>query len=148
MNELLFSEAILKHLASEAATGFLFGENGNVKKADDFLSISNGIEAANDGLLPENYRHALQYAADSGKDLLGVFFTRKNLPAVPLATEFESSIPFLSHVFLSLGGGNLVAMTSWIWKIEEERFEEESLRLYTEERMINDRQPVFDKLPL
>jgi proteasome lid subunit RPN8/RPN11 len=76
---------------------------------------------------PKEIIAAMKRAREAGLDLIGLYHTHPNHPAIP--SEFDLSVawPEWSYVILSVRGGQVAELRSWVLNEEERRFEEEQV---------------------
>jgi proteasome lid subunit RPN8/RPN11 len=125
---------IRSHIEStypEEAAGFLLGrELDGIRIIQDVLPQANQFEAgqrsrrylidAKDMLAAENY------ADEKGFEILGIFHSHPDHPAMPSSFDLEWSLPHYSYLISSVENGKLV--TSRCWRLNEDRtgyYEEE-----------------------
>ena len=74
-----------------------------------------------------DYIKAEQYALDNDLDLLGVFHSHPNHPAIPSEHDLRQAIPFFSYIIVSVYDEKTLAVTSWRLNEEAGEFEEEKV---------------------
>jgi proteasome lid subunit RPN8/RPN11 len=118
--------------------GFFLGEESDKRFIFRVLPVGNG-KAGNQRrrfeIAPDDYRKAERYAEDHELDLLGVYHSHPDHPAVPSEHDRSVALPFFSYIIISVQEGETAAIRSW--QLNEERtFEEESLE-FTEVEIEN-----------
>jgi proteasome lid subunit RPN8/RPN11 len=68
-------------------------------------------------------------ADERGLEVLGVFHSHPDHPAVPSAYDLEWSMPFYSYLITSIAGGRATETRSWRLAENRTRFEEEAIIL-------------------
>lgn len=102
------------------------GDRGN--RVDDVTSARNlDTERAHDRyrLDPDDFARADRLAAQSGRDVVGVWHSHPDHPARPSATDRDAAWADYSYVIVSVARGRAVDVTSW--RLAGDRFVEERL---------------------
>jgi proteasome lid subunit RPN8/RPN11 len=72
-------------------------------------------------------------ADERGLDVLGVFHSHPDHPAIPSAYDLEWSLPYYSYLITGIAGGRATETRSWRLVENRERFEEEAIILDEQE---------------
>jgi proteasome lid subunit RPN8/RPN11 len=76
---------------------------------------------------PQEVLAAMRRARDEGQDLVGVYHTHPEHPAVPSEFDRQAAAPGWSYVILSVRRGAVTELRSWVLDETEERFREEAV---------------------
>lgn len=118
--------------------GFLYGkEEGSVRQITAFRAVSNtqpGDKRKRFLISPKDYVEAERHAATIGLDLIGIYHSHPNHPAIASETDRQSAQPFFSYVIVSIRNGKFADIRSW--QLDDER------RFY-EEEIAAEAEPVF-----
>jgi proteasome lid subunit RPN8/RPN11 len=128
-------QSILKPLkaavekTSEESCGFLFGSDMETHRI-----ISTIMEVENDSfdrrrtfrISPRNYMKAENYAACNNLQMLGIFHSHPDSPAIPSEFDRVAAQPYFSYLILSVMNRKMADMRSWSLK-NNLQFEEETL---------------------
>ncbi|MGB0166769.1 MAG: Mov34/MPN/PAD-1 family protein [Luteibaculum sp.] len=136
MSAIVFREESLdkltRHLESSypnEGVGFMYGLDGEEREIIDVLPVLNskeGDQRRRFEVSPKDYLEAERYADQLGLQLLGVYHSHPNHPAIPSEHDLKSAVPFFSYVIQSVQNGKAVYLTSW--KLNDaHQFEEEEL---------------------
>lgn len=114
--------------------GFLFGvedpeENRTVKK---ILSVDNAKEGDKRKrflISAKDYLNAENFALENNLNLLGVYHSHPDHPAIPSEQDRVAAQPYFSYVIVSVGNEGASNIRSW--KLNDEfQFEEEQVSDY------------------
>lgn len=110
--------------------GFLFGyENGDERILTDIQVVVNakeGDKRRRFEITPRDYLKAEQYAFDHDLNLLGVYHSHPNHPAVPSEHDRVAAQPFFSYIIVSVYDNAIKDVRSW--RLNDDRqFEEENV---------------------
>ena len=78
-------------------------------------------------IAPTDVLAAMKRAMASGMDLIGVYHTHPNHPAVPSEFDRDAASPGWSYVILSVRDDEVREFRSWVLSEEDERFHEETV---------------------
>ena len=111
--------------------GFFFGNNseGGNKTVTDILQVVNakeGDQRRRFYISPKDYMKAERYAEDRGIELLGVYHSHPNHPAIPSEHDRVAAQPIFSYFILSVQNGKFDHIRSWVLN-DQSQFEEEIL---------------------
>lgn len=110
--------------------GFLLGkESENGRVIDLALEAENSqVENRERRFLvsPEDYRKAEQHAEKTGLDLLGIYHSHPDHPAIPSEHDRKQAMPFFSYIIVSVKKGAADELRSWVLD-PDFQFEEELL---------------------
>jgi proteasome lid subunit RPN8/RPN11 len=116
--------------------GFLFGrEEGLLRTVSAIMVVGNskeGDKRRRFEIAPKDYLNAESFADRKGLQLLGVYHSHPNHPAVPSEHDRIAAQPYFSYVILSIHDQKFVDIRSWKLN-DEQQFEEETIR----NRLIN-----------
>jgi len=109
--------------------GFLYG----IEQPDGTRSISTmrEVDNARQGdkkrrfeITGKDYMKAEKFAVENKLQLLGIYHSHPNHPAIPSEHDRVAALPYFSYVIISVMQGNIEIIRSWRLN-EESRFEEE-----------------------
>jgi proteasome lid subunit RPN8/RPN11 len=113
--------------------GFLFGiEKRDERLVTDVLIVNNAKEGDKKRrfeISPKDYMKAEQYADENNLQLLGVYHSHPNHPAVPSEHDRVAAQPWFSYIIISVINKDIDAIRSWRLN-EKNQFEEEKLSDY------------------
>jgi len=113
--------------------GFLFGiEKGNDRFITDILIVNNAKEGDKKRrfeISAKDYLKAERYADENGLQLLGIYHSHPNHPAIPSEHDRVAAQPWFSYVIVSVLEKKLGRIRSWRLN-EEQQFEEEQIPDY------------------
>jgi proteasome lid subunit RPN8/RPN11 len=108
--------------------GFLFGKEQDGKR---FINQIKPVDNAREGdkrkrfeISSRDYMSAENYAEEKGIQLLGIYHSHPDHPAIPSETDRLSAQPFFSYIIISIGNQNLNGVRSWLLN-NDFQFEEE-----------------------
>ncbi len=111
--------------------GFLYGPaDGNPRLITRALRAPNskeGDQRRRFEIAPTDYLEAERYAADHGLQLLGIYHSHPEHPAVASKHDLAQAMPFFSYVIVSVRGGRAAEMRSWRLRDEVRAFDEETI---------------------
>ena len=113
--------------------GFLFGiEKRDDRLITDILIVNNAKEGDKKRrfeISPKDYMKAEQYAEKNNLQLLGVYHSHPNHPAIPSEHDRAAAQPWFSYIIISVINKNVDTIRSWRLN-ENNKFEEEKLPDY------------------
>ncbi len=108
--------------------GFLYG----TEVGGRFIYLAKPAENSKKGdqrrrfeISPFEYMKAEQYAIESGTQLLGIYHSHPNHPAIASEHDLEKAMPFFSYVIASIVDGEIEDVKSWKLKENKREFKEE-----------------------
>jgi len=113
--------------------GFVFGvedENGRrfITQARVVNNSKEGDKRRRFEIAPPDYLQAEQYAEEQQLQLLGIYHSHPNHPAVPSEHDRVAAQPFFSYLIISINDKQPGPIRSWRLN-EEHQFEEENNHL-------------------
>lgn len=116
--------------------GFFFGKEVDEERIiTDVLVVNNskeGDKRRRFEISPKDYLNAERYADEKGSQLLGVYHSHPNHPAIPSEHDRVAAQPYFSYIIISVKENEIVAIRSWQLN-ENFQFEEETI----EKQLIN-----------
>lgn len=100
----------------EEACGFIFGKKGPVPQATEFVPVANAAREDRQRryeIAPLDYLKAERKALQSGQELLGIFHTHPNHPAVASRQDRLAAVEGLSYLILSVYSSGPQELLSW-----------------------------------
>lgn len=101
---------------AEECCGFLLGHDNGVRVISRVIAASNvapGDRRVSFEIDPLEYLRAEQYAVQHGLELLGVYHSHPDCPAVPSEADLRMAHPDLSYVIVATKARQFAAMRSW-----------------------------------
>ena len=113
--------------------GFLFGiEKRDERVVTDILIVHNvkaGDKKRRFEISSKDYMKGEQYADENNLQLLGVYHSHPNHPAIPSEHDRVAAQPWFSYIIISVINKDIDAIRSWRLN-ENDQFEEEKLPDY------------------
>lgn len=110
--------------------GFFFGtDDPDGKKILGALVVNNakeGDKTRRFTITPMDYMKAEQFADERKWQLLGVYHSHPNHPAIPSEHDRAAAQPFFSYIIISVMQGKLADIRSWVLN-DQQQFEEETI---------------------
>jgi proteasome lid subunit RPN8/RPN11 len=100
---------------TEECCGFLLGHDATIRTITEILPASN-TSANRDkafAIDPLEYLHAENYADNHAAELIGVYHSHPNHPAMPSEHDRMAAQPYFSYVILSLMNSKFQNIKSW-----------------------------------
>ncbi len=122
-----------KHLENtwpDEGCGFFFGKDGAVRTVTAAYFVQNvkeGDKRRRFEISGLDYIKAEQYALEHQLDLLGVFHSHPNHPALPSEHDLKQAVSFFSYIIVSVYDGLKKELTSWRLNEERKVFEQEQV---------------------
>src|SRR5436190_13630080 len=117
------------HSFPDECCGFFFGnEIEDRRTVTDVLIVNNsknGDKKRRFEIAPKDYLNAERFADENGLQLLGVYHSHPNHPAIPSEHDRVAAQPFFSYVIISVRDGVLDHTRSWLLN-ESFQFDEEA----------------------
>jgi proteasome lid subunit RPN8/RPN11 len=108
--------------------GFLFGNETN----DRVINLSTRVENNKEGdqrrrfeISPFDYMKAEQFAIENNTQLLGIYHSHPNHPAIASVHDLEKAMPYFSYIIVSIMDGKYADIKSWKLFDEKREFHEE-----------------------
>ena len=113
--------------------GFLYGRTEGEKRiitlAKPVTNIKDGDQKRRFEISPLDYMKAERFALENDTELLGIYHSHPNHPAIASVHDLEKALPFFSYVIISVMDGTSVDVKSWRLKDEERAFFEEKVEV-------------------
>ena len=126
--EIMFNDA--GQTFPDECCGFMYGrEEDGVRVISKALAIDNAATENRKRrfvISPKDYMKGEQFAADNNVDLLGIYHSHPNHPAVPSEHDRVAAQPWFSYVIFSVSEDGVKNVRSWLLN-EQEQFEEETV---------------------
>ena len=126
--EIMFNDA--GQTFPDECCGFMYGrEEDGVRVISKALAIDNAATENRKRrfvISPKDYMKGEQFAADNNVDLLGIYHSHPNHPAVPSEHDRVAAQPWFSYVIISVSEDGVKNVRSWLLN-EQEQFEEETV---------------------
>jgi proteasome lid subunit RPN8/RPN11 len=110
--------------------GFLFGHaKGSDKKVTAATIVNNakeGDKRRRFEIGPKDYLHAERFAEENALQLLGVYHSHPNHPAIPSEHDRVAALPNFSYIIISVMDKEFAGLRSWLLN-EASQFEEENI---------------------
>ena len=110
--------------------GFMYGrQEGDTRLISKALPINNSaVENRKRRFVisPQDYLKGEQFAIANELDLLGIYHSHPNHPAIPSEHDRVAAQPFFSYVIISVSEDGVKNVRSWLLN-EQEQFEEEQV---------------------
>jgi proteasome lid subunit RPN8/RPN11 len=101
----------------EEICGFLYGkEQENHRGITHLLAVENkshGQRKRRFEITPHDYMKGERYALQIEQDLLGIYHTHPDHPALPSRHDHAQAMPYFSYLILSVSHGVIKRSTSW-----------------------------------
>jgi proteasome lid subunit RPN8/RPN11 len=110
--------------------GFLYGEDGEVRFIQTAVPVINskeGDQRRRFEISPDDYRKAELYALTHDTQLLGVYHSHPDHPAIASIHDLEKALPYFSYVIVSVLTKKIADIKSWKLRDEERVFDEEKV---------------------
>ncbi|MEO1435689.1 MAG: M67 family metallopeptidase [Bacteroidota bacterium] len=134
-------KVIIDHLEAtfpNEGCGFFFGKlNGEeriVTLSQPVQNVKEGDQRRRFEIAPIDYMKAERFAIENDLDLLGVFHSHPNHPAVPSVHDLNQAVPVFSYIIASIQDGQEADFTSWRVKSDVHEFEAETVKLLITEK--------------
>ncbi len=138
MKSIKLSQQVVEHInehAKEAfpneCCGFLYGKDRSDLR---LIQLARSVDNSKEGdqrrrfeISPLDYMRAERYALENGTQLLGVYHSHPNHPAIASEHDLKQAMPFFSYVIVSVMDGEISNYKSWKLKDGEHAFFEESI---------------------
>lgn len=111
--------------------GFFFGRESEDRKILRAYSVTNAREGDRRRrfqITPDDYRKAEKFALNNDLDLLGVYHSHPDHPAVASEHDRKVAMPYFSYIIASVRNSKMVDIKSWQLN-EKRQFEEEEIEV-------------------
>ncbi len=112
--------------------GFFLGKEGTPRVVTEILPVVNskeGDQRRRFEIAAIDYIKAEQYALTNGLNLLGIYHSHPNHPAIPSEHDRKQALPYFSYLILSIQNGKFAKATSWRLQETTQQFEEEIIHI-------------------
>ena len=110
--------------------GFFFGKDlDDERLISEILVVNNskeGDKRRRFEISPKDYLDAERYADENGVQLLGVYHSHPNHPAIPSEHDRVAAQPYFSYIIISVKDNQIADIRSWQLN-DEFQFEEETV---------------------
>ena len=109
--------------------GFLFGSEGTIREIELAREVPNnkqGDKRKRFEISPLDYMKAERYALENDLELLGIYHSHPDHPAIPSEHDFRQAVPFFSYIIMSVRHGSNKRLTSWRLN-DDNKFEQEKI---------------------
>jgi len=123
MKEVRFTDQAIeemhRHLVASyphEGCGFFYGKIGDRKEVVEIREVENQNKTNPERIFeiaPIDYVKAERYAIENDLDLIGVYHSHPDHPAVPSPTDLKFAQPNFSYVIVSIVKGEVAATSSW-----------------------------------
>lgn len=96
--------------------GFFYGKINDRKEVVEIKAVENQNKTNPERIFeiaPIDYVKAERHAIENNLDLLGVYHSHPDHPAVPSVTDLKFAQPNFSYVIVSIVKGEVAATSSW-----------------------------------
>lgn len=135
MSEIILSIEAIETIQKEGeksfpneACGFLFGfdkDRRYIKRAIPVRNSKEGDQKRRFEISALDYMKAEKYAINNNIELLGIYHSHPNHPAIASEHDLKVAMPFFSYVIVSVLDGIPDEIKSWKLKEEKKEFQEE-----------------------
>jgi proteasome lid subunit RPN8/RPN11 len=114
--------------------GMLLGEiaENGTREVKDILPVDNSRESEERYhrfvITPEDFMRAELEAMKRGLDIIGVYHSHPDHPALPSDYDREHALPFYSYVIAAVNKGRAVDFTSWELTRDRTQFVQEDIK--------------------
>lgn len=114
--------------------GFFYGTEENegqlrhVLLAEAVVNSKEGDQRRRFEISPLDYMKAERKALELGLNLLGIYHSHPNHPAIPSIHDLKQAVPYFSYIILSVQEGQAAELTSWRLNEERGEFEAEEVK--------------------
>jgi Predicted metal-dependent protease of the PAD1/JAB1 superfamily len=110
--------------------GFLYGSDNEHRQIIQAVRVANsreGDQRRRFEIAPLDYIKAEQYALENELQLLGIYHSHPNHPAIASEHDLAKAMPFFSYVIISIMDGKVADLKSWKLKETQHQFDEEQV---------------------
>ena len=112
----IMTEDALRTFPDECC-GFFFGnESGDeriISEIQIVINAKSGDKRKRFEIAPKDYLNAEQFAEEKDLQLLGVYHSHPDHPAVPSERDRLSALPYFSYIIISVTGNEILDIRSW-----------------------------------
>lgn len=137
MKSIILEEKVVTIIEEHGSTdfpneccGFLFGhDKGNkrmITEAQPVINVKEGDQRRRFEIAPQDYIKAEMYALQNNIQLLGVYHSHPQHPAIPSEHDLNVALPFFSYIIISIMDGQPNHIRSWQLN-DSGQFEEEDI---------------------
>ena len=107
--------------------GVMIGTNGNITHYKECRNLNT--ERAHDRyeLDPVSFKEADEWARDNGMEILGIYHSHPDHPAIPSEHDLAAAHPFFSYTIVSVQNGAIAVTKSY--QLKEGLFAEEEVSI-------------------
>ncbi len=112
--------------------GFLYGKEQCGRVIEQAIPVTNsktGDKRRRFEISPLDYLRAEQYAEENNIQLLGIYHSHPNHPAIASIHDLEKALPYFSYVIVSVFETQIADIMSWRLRDEKRIFEKEKVLL-------------------
>ena len=112
--------------------GFLYGDEQSGRVVNLSIPITNskeGDQRRRFEISPFDYMKAEQFALENNTQLLGIYHSHPNHPAIASEHDLAKAMPFFSYVIISVMDGKYAEVKSWKLSDEKRVFHEEIVKI-------------------
>ena len=112
--------------------GFLYGNEKNGRRITLSQPVTNsktGDQRRRFEISPFDYMKAEQFALANDLQLLGIYHSHPNHPAIASEHDLAKALPFFSYVIISVLEGKYADIKSWKLREEHREFLEEKVAI-------------------
>lgn len=112
--------------------GFLYGDETDGRQVTLAVPVTNnkeGDQRRRFEISPLNYLRAEQFALENDTQLLGVYHSHPNHPAIASVHDLAVAMPYFSYVIVSVMDGEIADLKSWRLRDEVREFFEEEVEV-------------------
>jgi proteasome lid subunit RPN8/RPN11 len=126
----------IKELAKKSypyeCCGLLIGVNSSEKRVVEVRPAQNwNVERAHDRYVIDRkeFEKIDKEAVKKGLQIIGVYHSHPDHPAVPSAYDAEHACSWFSYIIVAVENGETTDIKSWIFSEKKRQFEEEKINL-------------------
>lgn len=137
VSKIILSKEVIKVIQEDGENsfpneccGFLYGKEKEERKinlAIPVLNVKEGDQKRRFEISPLEYMKAEKYALENNLELLGVYHSHPNHPAIASEHDLKVAMPFFSYVIVSVMEGKAEDIFSWKLKEGEREFLQEEV---------------------
>ncbi len=112
--------------------GFLYGDDEGGRSLSLAVPVDNkkeGDQRRRFEISPLDYLKAEQFALENDTQLLGIYHSHPNHPAIASQHDLAVAMPFFSYLIVSVMDGKIADLKSWRLKDEIREFQEERVEV-------------------